>query len=204
MKKQPGRLLGAGVIGLAALSISSGAMSLALFTDQESVDGTFSSGTIVLDAAKIDALTFSSGVMVPGDSKKSPVIVENDGSSELRYSITTASTDTSSPNGGALYEVLTLAIRQPDTGTGAFGTDGDYCDDETGTSVETATALGAGSTVVGNTTAGVQSDERAVAGGSSEVLCFEVELPSATGNTYQGASTTTTFTFDAEKTAHNA
>jgi len=39
--------------------------------------------------------------------------------------------------------------------------------------------------------------------GASETLCFRVTLPSSTGSAYQSASTTTTFTFDAEQTSSN-
>jgi predicted ribosomally synthesized peptide with SipW-like signal peptide len=44
---------------LTVASIGIGAVSMAVFTDTESVDATFSSGTIILDAAKIDALTLT-------------------------------------------------------------------------------------------------------------------------------------------------
>jgi hypothetical protein len=38
---------------------------------------------------------------------------------------------------------------------------------------------------------------------TSETLCFRVNLPLATGNGFQSATTTATFTFDAEQTANN-
>ena len=44
---------------LAAVSLGAGQLSLALFTDQETVAGTFSTGSIVLDDVKIDALTLT-------------------------------------------------------------------------------------------------------------------------------------------------
>jgi hypothetical protein len=37
----------------------------------------------------------------------------------------------------------------------------------------------------------------------AETLCFKVELPLATGNLFQTAATTATFTFDAEQTKNN-
>ena len=37
----------------------------------------------------------------------------------------------------------------------------------------------------------------------NETLCFQASLPVATGNAFQGAATTTTFTFSAEQTANN-
>ncbi len=82
------------VAGLAVASMGAGSMSLALFTDQETVDGTFSSGSIVLDPAKVDGLTLTTSNMMPGDSVTDDVVVENDGSSQLRYSMSTSSTTT--------------------------------------------------------------------------------------------------------------
>jgi hypothetical protein len=35
------------------------------------------------------------------------------------------------------------------------------------------------------------------------VLCFNVSLPSSTGNTYQGLTSTATFAFGAEQTSSN-
>jgi hypothetical protein len=45
--------------------------------------------------------------------------------------------------------------------------------------------------------------DRTVAAGATDVLCIRVALPLATGETYQGATATTTFTFNAEQTANN-
>jgi hypothetical protein len=49
----------------------------------------------------------------------------------------------------------------------------------------------------------VQAGDRALAGGTSENLCFRATLPLTTGNTFQNASTSVTFTFAAEQTANN-
>ena len=38
---------------------------------------------------------------------------------------------------------------------------------------------------------------------TNEILCFRASLPLTTGTAYQSASTTATFTFDAEQTANN-
>src|SRR5688500_876721 len=48
-------LLLLGLLGV--VGVGAGQLSLALFTDTETVDGVFSSGSIILDAARIDALT---------------------------------------------------------------------------------------------------------------------------------------------------
>jgi hypothetical protein len=60
-----------------------------------------------------------------------------------------------------------------------------------------------GTKVIGDSAAGQQTGDRTLAAGGSEVLCLQVSLPSATGNTYQAKTTTATFTFDAEQTTNN-
>lgn len=184
------RLLAMAAAGLAVASMSAGAMSLALFTDTETVDGTFTSGTIVLDAAKVDALSLTTSLM-PGDQVTDDVVVENDGSAQLRYDVSAASADDSSPNGGALYEALTLTVKGADLDVVPDGTP---CDDFDGSSVLATTTLGATTTV---------ASDRVLNSGTNETLCVRVALPLATGNAYQGAQTTTTFTFAAEQTANN-
>lgn len=179
------------VAALSLATVASGAMSLALFTDQETVDGTFGSGSIALDATKVDALTLTTSDMMPGDSVTDDVVIENDGTSELRYSLSTSSTNLDAKD---LRDVLTLTIKGLDV-------DGVGCDSFDGASVLAETALnGAG---FGSPVAGADAGDRVLAAAASETLCFRVSLPSGTGNAYQGASTTTTFTFDAEQTASN-
>lgn len=184
------RLMAVALVALAVVSVSAGATSLALFTDTETVDGTFTSGTIVLDAAKVDALSLTTSLM-PGDQVTDDVVVENDGSAQLRYDVSAASVDDSSPNGGALYEALTLAVKGPDVD---LIPDGTPCDDFDGSVVLPSTTLGATTTV---------ASDRVLNSAANETLCFRVALPPATGDAYQGAQTTTTFTFAAEQTANN-
>jgi spore coat-associated protein N len=181
--------------GSALLSFSAGQLSLALFTDQASVDGDFTSGTISIDETKIAALSLTSASMMPGDNVTGAVVVENDGSAELRYAVSTSSTNVDAKG---LRDVLTLTVRTIDVTT-----PGTPCDDFDGTVVLNATVLGASSAGVGSNAAGQQTGDRVLASGASETLCFRVSLPLATGDAYQGASTTTTFTFDAEQTANN-
>jgi predicted ribosomally synthesized peptide with SipW-like signal peptide len=189
-RKRRTRLLAMTVAGLAVVSMSAGAMSLALFTDTETVDGTFSSGTIALDAAKIDALSLTTSLM-PGDQITDDVVVENVGTAELRYDVGAASVDDASPNGGALYEALTIEVKGPDLDVIPDGTP---CDDFDGSTVLASTTLGATTTV---------ASDRVLASAATETLCFRVALPIGTGDAYQGAQATTTFTFAAEQTANN-
>ena len=177
------------------MSLGAGQLSLALFTDQETVAGTFSSGSVILDDVKIDALTLTTAGMVPGDTVTDDVVVENDGSVQLRYALSTTSTN---PDTKALRDVLTLTVKTIDVTT-----PGTPCNDFDGTSVLAATVLGASGASFGNPAAGAQAGDRTLAAAANETLCFRVTLPSGTGNAYQSATTTTTFTFDAEQTANN-
>ena len=176
-------------------SIGTTALSLALFTDQESVDSTFTTGTIVLDAAKVDALVLTTSALMPGDAVTDDVVVENDGTAELRYAMTSASTNA---DGNALRNSLTLVVKTVDVTT-----PGTPCDNFDGSTTLFTGALGATSAAFGDPTAGADTGDRVLAAGANETLCFRVSLPSSTGNSAQGASTTTTFTFDAEQTSSN-
>lgn len=180
---------------LALVGVGAGATSLALFTDSASVDGTFTTGTISIDPSDVSTLSLSTGALVPGDVITDDVTITNDGTAQLRWSMSTSSTNA---DGLALRDVLTLTVREVDATT-----PGTPCDDFDGTLVVSATALGASAVAIGDPTAGADAGDRTLAAATGETLCFRVSLPSATGNAYQGATTTTTFSFDAEQTANN-
>ena len=189
------RHLGALAVGLLLLSSTiGGALSLALFTDQETVDGTFTTGTILLDAARIDALTLTTTALMPGATITDDVIVENDGTADLRYALSTSSTN---GDGKALRDSLTVTVRTIDVTAPASP-----CDAFDGNTLYSGT-LGAASAGFGNASAGAQTGDRELAAGTSETLCIRVALPLTAPNAVQGATTTTTFTFDAEQTANN-
>ena len=57
--------------------------------------------------------------------------------------------------------------------------------------------------IIGNVAQGAQAGDRALGVAGSEVLCFNVSLPIATGNAFQSLSSTATFTFQSEQTANN-
>jgi predicted ribosomally synthesized peptide with SipW-like signal peptide len=180
---------------LAVIGLGAGQLSLALFTDQETVAATFDTGSIILDDVKIDALTLSTGAMMPGDNITDDVVVENDGTAQLRYAM---STTTTNPDAKALRDVLTLTVKTVDVTT-----PGTPCDNFDGTTVLAATVLGASGAAFGSSAPGAQAGDRTLNAGTNETLCFRVSLPSGTGNAYQSATATTTFTFDAEQTANN-
>jgi predicted ribosomally synthesized peptide with SipW-like signal peptide len=193
------RLLLALSIGiLASASIGSAAMSTALFTDQRTVNNTFTAGSITLNAAAIAALSLTSTNVMPGDNITGAVVVQNDGTSQLRYSLASASTNVDTKG---LRQVLTLTIKTIDVTT-----PGVPCDNFDGsTTVLATTALHNGTVGIGfgSATTGAQAGDRNLNAAASETLCFRVNLPSGTTNAYQSASTVTTFTFDAEQTVNN-
>jgi predicted ribosomally synthesized peptide with SipW-like signal peptide len=106
------RLIAIGVTALAVVSLSAGAMSLALFTDDVDVtNNAFTTGTVDLTASPASAL-FSVSAMMPGDTDYGQLTVSNSGTGELRYAMTTAATD---PDSLALASALTLEIREKAT-----------------------------------------------------------------------------------------
>jgi len=175
------------VLSLASGSIGAGALSLAVFTDSKAVAGNaFTTGTIVLGVSPASALLTSSNMM-PGDALNGTLVVSNSGTGALRYAMTSASTNLDTKG---LMNQLTLTVKTLGTSCALFD----------GTSVYTGALASA---LFGDPTQGAQAGDRTLAGAGSESLCFRATLPLATGNAYQNATTTTTFTFQAEQTANN-
>ena len=169
--------------GLTTLSLGAGAFSLALFTDSANATGAFTTGTI--DIATSPSALFTVTAAFPGDSGSATLTVANNGTGALRYAMTTSATNADSK---ALRDQLQLTIKAgtcPGSGTALYG----------------AGALS--SAALGDVTQGSQAGDRTLAASATEDLCFLWSLPSATGNAYQNATTTATFTFDAEQTANN-
>ncbi|HEV8545061.1 MAG TPA: TasA family protein [Candidatus Limnocylindrales bacterium] len=171
--------------GLSALTIGAGSVSLALFTDSDSSTWSFTTGTIDIESnpAVVTAVT---GLM-PGGMAADSLTISNAGTATLRYAMSTAATN-------ALGGQLTVAVRAEDAGGGCAAFTGAII-------VASGTTLnGAG---FGSSVQGAQAGDRVLAGGASEVLCFQVSLPLSTDNTFQGAASAATFTFNAEQTANN-
>jgi predicted ribosomally synthesized peptide with SipW-like signal peptide len=165
--------------------------SLALFTDSASVDdNAFSTGTIDISTAPSTALVTMTG-MSPGDQVSAPLAVSNDGTLELRYAITSTTTE------NVLAAELDLTVKSGVT----------TCDDANWTVDGTelySGILGTDGTiaVVGSVAAGADAGDRVLAASGSEDLCFNVTLPLST-TAGSGLSTTATFSFSAEQTDNN-
>lgn len=166
---------------------------LAVFTDSQAVGAnTFATGSVDISTAPTTALV-TYAAMAPGDQVTSPITVSNDGSLDLRYAITSSTTE------DTLAGQLDLTVKSGVTTctNAGFGADG--------TVVYGAASLGSttGINVVGNPAQGAQAGDRALTAGANEPLCFNVSLPLSSGDAYQGLTTTATFTFQAEQTKNN-
>ena len=193
IKKTKLALTGALVAGVAALT---GVGSLALFTDSQDVGANaFAAGTVDIGSTVTTDLV-SFGDMMPGDVITDSLVVSNAANGEsFRYSLTSSATN--GDNKG-LKDQLVLTVKTGDSGAPTA------CAAFTGTQLYTGDLDSAvGGVIIGSTVQGNQAGDRTLAQGATETLCFRVSLPGATGNAFQGAATTATFSFFAEQTANN-
>ena len=182
-----------GLLAIGILSVGVRAATLALFTDSASVAAnTFSAGTVDITTSPTSALiTFST--MAPGDKVTNPITVTNAGTLQLRYAVTS----TTSENTLAAQIDLTIKTGVTTCTNAGFDTDGTvrYGPGDLGSTT--------GVNVIGDPTQGSQAGDRTLNASASEVLCFQASLPLATGNSFQGLTSTATFAFQAEQTANN-
>ncbi len=171
------------LVASAALLLGAGSSTLAIFTDSQDATAAFSTGTIDLTASPSTVFT-ASGIF-PGASGSQTVTVANAGTGALRYAMTTSATNADGKGLAAQLQLTITAGTCPGSGGPLYG----------------AAALG--SAALGDPAQGAQAGDRTLAGGASEDLCFAWSLASSTGNAFQGAATTATFTFAAEQTANN-
>ena len=198
-RKRRRRMVAMLLVALTAGTIGAASFSLAIFTSTATVgSNAFTTGTVILGVAPASAI-FTSANMMPGDAVPAgvpgqAVTVSNTGTGALRYAISGLSTDA---DGKHLNTQLLIIVRQPD------GNAGSSCTLMTGNSLFNAVVPTAGLNMVGDPTQGNQAGDRTLAAGTSETLCFKASLPIGTGNAYQAATSTYTFTFQAEQTANN-
>jgi spore coat-associated protein N len=174
------------IAGLGTLSSAVWASTYATFTDSATSASTFTTGTLdlQLNAEVDDAYAFTSlesSGLKPGDTVYAPLTVANAGSLGYSYSMSSSSTNADSK---ALRDTLRLGAKLVANAAACDSAGAGYL-----ASLTTVMAEGAISA------AAISS--RSVTAGSSEVLCFKVQLPSTAGDTLQDATTTTTMTFSA-------
>ena len=173
--------------------------ALSIFTDTASVPGNaFTAGTVDISTLPASALVTFSG-MTPGDKVTAPITVTNAGNLQLRYAVTSLATDDDDPLPLHLRTQLDLTIKELVTTCTNAGFDAD------GNVLYGAADLGGDPAinVIGDPAQGADAGDRTLAASDDEVLCFQVELPSSTGDAFQGATTTATFSFEAEQTINN-
>ena len=170
------------LLGSGQLTLGAGAVTLAVFTDSTDLDGEWSAGSIVLGTTP--TTTFSVDDILPGDSGSQTISVENSGTGDLRYAMSTSATNA---DGKGLAAQLDLTI-------------------QAGSCAAPGATLYTGSldaAALGDATQGDDAGDRDVVAGGTDDLCFSWAFPDTSGNGFQLAETTATFTFDAEQTANN-
>jgi len=181
-------------------SIGAGALSLALFTGTAAVPAnTFSTGSVVISTNPTTALvTFAA--IAPGDQVTAPITVTNGGTLDLRYAVSSVATNLDTKG---LKDQLALTIKSGVTTctNAAYAATGTI--QYTGDLDSTAGLLVGDATTGQDGTVGAVGADRVLAASANEVLCFHVSLPIATGDVFQLAATTATFTFAAEQTKNN-
>jgi hypothetical protein len=176
------RALLAVLLSASLATLGAGAVSLAQFTDTDASAGTWTTGTIVLGVSPSPAFTV--GNMFPGASGSQTLAVDNNGTGALRYAMTTSATNT---DGKGLAAQMNLTIE----------------DGACGSTIGTIYSGPLDTAAFGSGAQGADAGDRTVAAGNTDNLCFSWDFPLGSGNGYQAATTTATFTFDAEQTANN-
>jgi predicted ribosomally synthesized peptide with SipW-like signal peptide len=187
---------------LTVASIVGGAASLALFTSTATVDSnTFTAGTVIITTDHPATAIVSYANMAPGDLITAPLLVSNTGTLALRYSLSSVATNVDTKS---LKDQLVLTVKSGVTtcSDAAYAATGviEYTGDLDFTNGKLIGDVATGQDGGAFPTAGA---DRVLAASASETLCFHVSLAGSTGDAYQGAATTATFTFSAEQTKNN-
>lgn len=154
----------------------------ATFTDSGTAGSAFTAGTVdlLISGETDDAYAFTSiemSNMKPGDVSFAPLTIRNDGTLGFTYTMSTSATNADSKG---LADQMRLEARV------VAGT----CDTVSfAASVTTVVPDGALSA------AAISS--RSLSSATEEVLCYKASLPAGANDSYQGATTTATFTFSA-------
>ena len=192
-RKRKRILLALGAV-LTVATLAGGMVSLAVFTGTANVPAnTFTTGSVIISTNPTTALvTFAA--MAPGDQVTAPITVSNDGTLALRYAVSSVATNADTKG---LKDQLVLTIKSGVT----------TCDNAnyaaTGVQLYSGDLDSTAGKLIGDAFTGADPGDRTLASLANEVLCFHVSLPLATGDAFQAATTTATFTFAAEQTKNN-
>lgn len=174
---------------LLTLGVAFGAVwagTFATFTDSGTATSTFTAGTVdlLISSEVDDAYAFTSiemSNMKPTDVKYAPLTVANNGTLGFSYTMSTSATNSDSKG---LLNQLTVGVKKV-ANTAACDSAG------VGYAASTDVLIAEGAL----SAAAISS--RTLTAGTSEVACFKVLLPTASADSFQGATTTATFTFSA-------
>ena len=170
----------------------------ALYTNTASGStNTFTTGTVNITATNPIAV-LPAGNMAPGDTAFGPINVTNGGSLQYRYAVTASADNLDGKDLRSQLQVSVFAL--PAASCNAAGV---AAQTPLGGPAAINAAAPASQAVFGDVTQGQQAGDQVMAAGASQTLCVEANLPLATSNAYQGASTVLTFNFVAEQTANN-
>jgi spore coat-associated protein N len=192
-RKRKRILLALGAV-LTVATLAGGMVSLAVFTGTANVPAnTFTTGSVIISTNPTTALvTFAA--MAPGDQVTAPITVSNDGTLALRYAVSSVATNADTKG---LKDQLVLTIKSGVT----------TCDNAnyaaTGVQLYSGDLDSTAGKLIGDAATGADPGDRTLASLANEVLCFHVSLPILTGDAFQAATTTATFTFAAEQTKNN-
>jgi hypothetical protein len=182
---RPKRTLAALATVLVAVGITA-ASGASFSASSANANNTFSAGTMTMSNTP-NMATLSAGNMKPGDpATTGTVMIKNTGS--LAGAFTLAKANLADVNVANPASLLSSQLNLVVTDCGVAATDGDadpVCA-VTDTDVYTGTLAAMATTTLGN-----------IAGGARHLYRFSVALPLATGNTFQGASTTVDFAWNA-------
>jgi hypothetical protein len=154
------------------------------------VDGnTFSTGNVDIAVSPTTALVTMTN-MAPGDEVTNPLTVSNSGALQLRYAMTSTTTE------NVLAGQLVMTIKSGVIACTNAGFD------VPGSTVVYQGSLGntTGANIFGDPATGAQAGDRVLNAGANEELCFNVTFPADSGGGFAGLTTTATFTFNAEQT----
>lgn len=162
--------------------------TFATFTDSATGSASFTAGTVDLELADEadDVYAFTSldvTNMAPGGVQYAKLKIENAGSLAYSYSMATTATNTDAKGLAAVLNAGVALIGAADTCNAA-----NYAAAVTATNVLATEGVGLANLAISS---------RTLAAAASSYGCFKVELPSGTGDAYQAAATTATFTFSA-------
>jgi len=175
------RLLFSALLLIGVQADPSAAATLARFsTSVESVANQFSAGTVHIADHLAAGTTLSMNDLVAGDSFDAELTIDNSGTLGLNYALSALTS-----GDAALASALELTVRARTSHP---------CATRDGVVLYAGSLASA---ALGDPAHGVQSGDRTLAAGSSETLCFTLEVPTTV--TAQDTSVTAMFSFNAEQ-----